>query len=91
MNQNPVAWLHSQGNHREAADRPLDESEIARGWTEQPLFTAEQLAVAVAAEREACALACDSLLDPDIETNTSYSDQVADTYIRKCAELIRAR
>lgn len=46
---------------------------------------------ATAAEREACAKVCESLLDPEIESNTAYADQVADSYIQRCADLIRAR
>ena len=55
----PAAWLHIQGAYSEAASRPLDDDEKARGWTEKPLFTAEQaIAVrdaAVAEAHERCA------------------------------------
>ena len=33
---------------------------------------------AILIEREACVKVCESLRDPDIESNTSYADQVAD-------------
>ncbi|MEX5450904.1 hypothetical protein [Stutzerimonas stutzeri] len=50
-----VAWLHRQGNHTEAADRPLTEDEEARGWEQDELLTVTQhLAAlsAVTAERD---------------------------------------
>lgn len=42
-------------------------------------------------EREECAKLCESFLDPDIESNTSYADAVADGSIQQCADAIRAR
>ena len=36
----PVAYIHRQGNHWEVSERHLDEDEKARGWTEEPLYTA---------------------------------------------------
>jgi hypothetical protein len=35
----PVAWIHCHGNFEEAYDRPLDEDEVLRGWTQIPLYT----------------------------------------------------
>lgn len=35
----PAGWLHRQGNHTELSERPLDADEIARGWTQEPLYT----------------------------------------------------
>jgi hypothetical protein len=49
------AWLHRQGGCAEVSERQLDADEIARGWTQEPLFTADQLRQAVEAERERCA------------------------------------
>jgi hypothetical protein len=39
MNNEPVAWLHIQGNHFEASDRQLFDDEIERGWEQKPLYT----------------------------------------------------
>lgn len=36
--QEPVAWLHIQGNYEEASMRQLDEYEISRGWEQVPLY-----------------------------------------------------
>jgi hypothetical protein len=47
----PRAWLHRQGGCAEVSERQLDADEIARGWTQEPLFTADQLRQAVEAER----------------------------------------
>ena len=50
-----VAWLHRQGNHTEAADRPLTEDEEARGWEQDELLTVTQHLAslsAVTAERD---------------------------------------
>jgi hypothetical protein len=38
--QEPVAYIHRQGRHWEASERPLTDDEKARGWTEEPLYTA---------------------------------------------------
>jgi hypothetical protein len=38
--QEPVAYIHRQGNHWEVSERHLDSDEKARGWTEEPLYTA---------------------------------------------------
>lgn len=38
--QEPVAYIHRQGNHFEVSERHLDEDEKARGWTEEPLYAA---------------------------------------------------
>ncbi len=55
------------------------------------LLAARAWEKATMTEREACALACEAQLDPDIERNTAYEDMVADTSIRECAKSIRAR
>jgi hypothetical protein len=36
--QEPVAWMHIQGNYEEAACRQLTDSELARGWEQRPLI-----------------------------------------------------
>ena len=38
--QEPVAYIHRQGNHWEVSERHLDSDEKSRGWTEEPLYTA---------------------------------------------------
>jgi hypothetical protein len=40
--QEPVAYIHRHGNHWEVAERHLVDDEKARGWTEEPLYTAPQ-------------------------------------------------
>ena len=37
--QEPVAWMHVQGNFEEPSHRQLHEFEIMRGWTQYPLYT----------------------------------------------------
>jgi hypothetical protein len=37
--QEPVAYIHRQGNHLEVSERFLCDDEKARGWTEEPLYT----------------------------------------------------
>jgi hypothetical protein len=37
--QEPVAWLHRQGNFTEVCMNRLHDDEIDRGWTEEPLYT----------------------------------------------------
>ena len=36
----PVAYIHRQGRHWEVSERFLTDDEKARGWTEEPLYTA---------------------------------------------------
>ena len=36
--QEPVAWMHVQGNFEEPSFRKLDAFEINRGWTQYPLY-----------------------------------------------------
>ena len=36
----PVAYIHRQGNYWETSERHLTDDEKARGWTEEPLYTA---------------------------------------------------
>ena len=38
--QEPVAYIHRQGNHWEVSERFLLDDEKARGWTEEPLYLA---------------------------------------------------
>jgi hypothetical protein len=61
----PSAWMHRQGNHTEVSERELDDDERERGWTQEPLYTADQvtalIAQAVREERERCAQACEAL------------------------------
>jgi hypothetical protein len=37
--QEPVAWMHIQGRHKEPSHWPLDDGEISRGWEQYPLYT----------------------------------------------------
>jgi hypothetical protein len=37
--QEPVAWVHKQGNHEEPSFRQLDDWEIQNGWEQYPLYT----------------------------------------------------
>ena len=39
VQQEPVAYIHRQGNHYEVSERFLSDDEKARGWTEEPLYT----------------------------------------------------
>ena len=36
----PVAYIHRQGNSWDTSERHLTDDEKARGWTEEPLYTA---------------------------------------------------
>ena len=38
--QEPVAWIHRQGDFWEFGCHRLTDGEKARGWTEEPLYTA---------------------------------------------------
>ena len=38
--EEPVAYIHRQGNHWEVSELHLSDDEKARGWTEEPLYTA---------------------------------------------------
>lgn len=80
----PTAWLHRQGNFTEAAERRLDDYEIARGWTEEPLYTADQVRQAVAAAMERAAQICEEL-----ERETGYAGkelELAAAAIRNATE-----
>jgi hypothetical protein len=37
--QEPVAWMHKQGNYEEPSFRKLDDWEISNGWKQYPLYT----------------------------------------------------
>ncbi len=39
MSNEPVAWMHVQGNFEEPSHRQLHEFEIMRGWKQYPLYT----------------------------------------------------
>ena len=38
--QEPVAWMHVQGNYKEPSFRELADDEVERGWEQYPLYTA---------------------------------------------------
>jgi hypothetical protein len=38
-NDELVAWMHIQGNHKEPSLRQLDDWEIQNGWKQYPLYT----------------------------------------------------
>lgn len=38
----PVAWMHKQGNYKEPSLGQLADDELARGWEQQPLYTRPQ-------------------------------------------------
>lgn len=37
--QEPVAWMHVQGNYEEPSWRQLADDEVERGWQQYPLYT----------------------------------------------------
>jgi hypothetical protein len=37
--QEPVAWMHVQGNYEEPSFRQLADDEVERGWEQYPLYT----------------------------------------------------
>jgi len=37
--QEPVGWMHVQGNYEEPSFRQLDDDEVERGWEQYPLYT----------------------------------------------------
>jgi len=39
LKQEPVAWMHVQGNYKEPSFRQLDDDEVERGWEQYPLYT----------------------------------------------------
>lgn len=86
----PVAWLYYDGRK---SDLPNASSQLYRSTlltfgrqahcaNETPLFTAAQLAQAVAAEREACAKTC--------EEHPDGMNMLGGHFV-SCAEAIRAR
>ena len=36
--QEPVAWMHVQGNYKEPSFRELADDEVERGWEQYPLY-----------------------------------------------------
>ena len=36
--QEPVAWMHVQGNYKEPSFRELADDEVKRGWEQYPLY-----------------------------------------------------
>jgi hypothetical protein len=36
--QEPVAWMHVQGNYKEPSFRELANDEVERGWEQHPLY-----------------------------------------------------
>lgn len=36
--QEPVAWMHVQGNYKEPSFRELADDEVERGWEQHPLY-----------------------------------------------------
>lgn len=40
--QDPVAWMHKQGNYKEPSLWQLGDDEIERGWEQYPLYTTPQ-------------------------------------------------
>ena len=89
----PVAFAHfaENGNIRLwAPERPRD----LDGNAAQPLYTADQLAAAVAAERERAAQVCDRIADDYNRSDClTYPELMTDagTGANDCAAAIRAR
>lgn len=82
----PVAFAHfaENGNIRLwAPERPPD----LDGNAAHPLYTADQLAAAVAAEREKCAQVCDRL---SVNQPWDYNASTRASAARDCAAAIRA-
>ena len=80
----PVAFAHfaENGNIRLwAPERPRD----LDGNAAQPLYTAEQLAAAVAKERERCALVCE-----DVRRAVAEINGAGVAAAQQCADAIRA-
>jgi hypothetical protein len=84
--QKPVAWMWQ---HEETGRTGfVDEWQVAVGWAPQnprlklvtPLYDKAAIAAAVAAERERCALVCESLFDADDDSCNEAE---------KCAAAIR--
>ena len=85
--QEPVAFIHRQGNYWDVSVWPLLDDEKARGWTEEPLYTApparrpltdEEIDAATASER-------DALLDHIYEHGT-----IAEGVLQRVRKLARA-
>jgi len=58
------------------------------GWLRADL---RRIGSEVLAEREACVRVVESFLDPEIDSNTSYADEVCDGLLRQVIEAMRAR
>jgi hypothetical protein len=63
--QEPVAWIHRQGNHWDVSERILTDDEKARGWTEEPLYTHPPRREPLTVTELQQALVDADLVDPD--------------------------
>jgi hypothetical protein len=63
--QEPVAWIHRQGNHWDVSERILTDDEKARGWTEEPLFAHPPRREPLTVTELQQALVDADLVDPD--------------------------
>lgn len=90
MNIKPSAWMQELPKEEgvERAVRTTTVKEVADDW-ENPiaLYTADDLRVAVLAEREACEIACEQIS----ESLYKYDNETEARAAQDCAEAIRAR
>ena len=79
--QTPSAykWTGPSGQVEFDTESECSAAAAAIGWTKEPLYTEAQMAAAVAAERERCALVCEQhpVLTEDIFPVEGYLNEVA--------------
>jgi hypothetical protein len=96
--QEPVAYIHRQGNHWEVSERFLFDDEKARGWTEEPLYTTPPAAQpcpyirSTAEGTHHCALAQrQPLTDEEIDDIWNrYCDEMGEASINDAYDIARA-
>ena len=82
----PVAHIHRQGNHYEVSERFLLDDEKARGWTEEPLYTAPPTRRPLTPVQEAAPELLEALHDA-LHLIETISPVEGDT-VRKCRAAI---
>lgn len=69
-NNVPVAWLHIQGDYKEASMRELDDDEVAMGWFQKPLYTSPQQTNALEMAAKVCSIITGQVTGHDIDFTT---------------------
>ncbi len=68
--QEPVAWMHVQGNYKEPSFRELADDEVERGWEQYPLYNTPPQRAWVGLEGEEIRNLWEEATKPDRSTMT---------------------